>query len=135
MGTLRPILLVMVLALAGCNSMGMGGGKPVLAAANNPLPATQAPPQNEFFALLNGEAGEAAFAAQNQALQAPSGGIAVPWQGGGTSGTVTPGPIHVVNDRACRDVVLVTEREMERLRGRSTLCLTREGDWEPLGTL
>jgi len=74
----------------------------------------------------------AAYAAQKEALQAPAGGVAVPWQTSGTSGTVTPGPIHMVNRRACRDIVHVTLQDKERLRGHTTLCRTREGDWEPL---
>ena len=125
----------MVLALASCTSVGLGGGHsaPSLTAANNGPPPEV--PRTGFFAHLDSEAGAAAFAAQEEALSAPSGGIAVPWQGGGISGTVTPGPIHSVNERRCRDVVHVTERDMERVRGRSTLCLTRAGDWKPLDAI
>ena len=126
--TLRPLSIVMLLIVSGCTSVGLGGSgdAPTLTAANNrPLPDA---PNTGFFAHLDSEAGAAAYAAQKEALNAPSGGTAVPWQAGGVSGTVTPGPIHTVNQRSCRDVVHVTERDMERVKGRSTLCLTRNGD-------
>ena len=136
MRTLRPILFVMALIVSGCTSVGLGGGSgdgPTLTAANNrPLPE---PPRTGVFAHLDSEAGAAAFAAQREALNAPSGGVAVPWQAGTASGTVTPGPIHTVNQRSCRDVVHVSERDMERVKGRSTLCLTRSGEWKALDAI
>lgn len=130
---MKIVALALALTAAGCTTMGLGGkDDPPLTAAHNAA-LGETPPKTGFYALLDSEASAAAFAAQQQAVLAPGGGVAVPWEAGGTSGTATPGPIHVVNARACRDVVLATERDQKRLSGRTTLCHQPDGTWQPLG--
>jgi len=133
------------LCLAGCTGLALDpdAQAPTMTAAHNaPGEAGLAreegdrrgtPSPVSLFAVLGEEAEAAAFAAQREALDAPGGGVAVPWQGGSARGTVTPGPMHTINSRVCRDVVHVSERDRVRMRGRSTLCRTAEGAWEALG--
>lgn len=131
---LRMVTLAAAIAVAGCTTMGHGGKSEAPITAANNTATLPTPPKTGFFALLDSEAaGKAAYAAQQQAAMAPTGGVAVPWQAGGESGTATPGPIHVVNTRACRDVVLVTERDQQRVSGRTTMCRQTDGSWAPLG--
>lgn len=120
-----PLLLV----VSGCmSSFGGGSNGPAIATSQ----AGQAATPVGLVAVLNRDAEVAAFTAQEEALRAPAGGVAIPWSGGSAKGTVTPGPVHLVNRRACRDIVHEAIRDRERIFGRATLCRTADGGWVPL---
>ena len=132
----RFLGLAVALALSGCMGMGADrGGKSTAVALASNNTQTSAGPRTGFFAVLDGDAELAAYDAQEKALSAPGGGIAVPWEGGAAHGTVTPGPIHYVNEQTCRDLVHVAERDHQRMHGRTTMCWTKEGRWEQLAAL
>ena len=132
MARIPVILAITAMMLSGCQTIGLLGGHSGSQAPTNG-PMLPRPSPVGLFSVLDDDAQVAAFSAQTEALGAVRGGVAVPWQGGRAKGAVTPGPIHSVNSRTCRDIVHVAEVEHERLRGRVTLCRNSDGAWEPLG--
>ncbi len=132
MATRSGILLLILLMLQGCGGVGLFGGHSAPQVATNG-PMAPRPSPIGLFSVLDNDAQAAAFDAQLEALGAERGGVAVLWEGGGAKGSVTPGPMHSVNSRTCRDIVHVAEVDRDRMRGRVTLCRGRDGTWEPLG--
>ncbi|WMS41710.1 hypothetical protein RDV64_16750 [Acuticoccus sp. MNP-M23] len=124
-------ILAVAVMLSGCGGLSLFGGNSGPQVATNG-PMLPRPLPVGLFSVLNDDAQVAAFSAQTTALGAERGGVAVPWEGGRAKGAVTPGPIHSVNSRTCRDIVHVAEVDRERLRGRATLCRSSDGTWEPL---
>ncbi|MEO1104672.1 MAG: hypothetical protein AAFW98_13220 [Pseudomonadota bacterium] len=112
----RLVFGLMVCALvAGCSGLVAGDGDAQLIATHSTPQRTTLAPVS-LFSVLGEEAEGAALVAQQEALDARGGGVPIAWSGGAAAGTVTPGPIHTVNDRTCRDIVHVTERNHERMR-------------------
>jgi len=112
----------------GCLPVTGGNGAPPIPAAQNAQGRTVG-----LLTVLGEEARVAAFAAQSEALSAVAAGVPVAWQGGSAKGSVTPGPVHSVNARICRDVTHRAQKDRQRLHGRLTLCQNPDGTWEPLG--
>ncbi|MEM8665856.1 MAG: hypothetical protein AAGF49_17250 [Pseudomonadota bacterium] len=125
-------LLMGCAAVAGCSSVSAVTGQSTQMVGTHSVPQRSTLAPVSLFSVLGEEAETAALSAQQAALDAPEGGVAVPWSGGAATGTVTPGPVHMVNSRTCRDIVHVTERSHERLSGRSTMCRNNDGSWTPL---
>jgi len=71
--------------------------------------------------------------AERSALSAREGGQAFAWAWNGLRGRIVAGPVYMVNARTCRNLVHVAERGGQRLSGRSTLCLSADGEWERIG--
>ncbi|MEM9221481.1 MAG: hypothetical protein AAGB11_03645 [Pseudomonadota bacterium] len=126
----RSAALLGCVLLGACSSFGGGSPEPLIAAHGAPATSTLAPVS--LFSVLSEDAEAAALAAQETALASSKGGIPVPWEGGTAKGVITPGPVHLINYRACREIVHVTERNRELLRGRSTMCREGDGPWRPL---
>jgi surface antigen len=71
--------------------------------------------------------------AEQDALGSPLSGEEVSFTSDGVRGRVVAGPVYMVNARTCRKLMHVAERDGRRLSGHTTLCLSDEGRWEPVG--
>lgn len=127
-------VLASLLLLTGCSTFGLGGqpAAPQLAANGGPVEGAQLLPDG-LVAELGVDATVAITRAQADALLAEGGGTPVLWTFRDVSGRVVPGPKYMVNARLCRDLVHVAERDRNRISGRATLCLSRDGTWERVG--
>ncbi|WP_198880699.1 hypothetical protein [Acuticoccus mangrovi] len=115
----------------------MGLGSP----AETPAVISYAPTETPVaFSLPDGfldsvgDGPKAAIAvAERDALQARSSGVTFSWSYKDLSGRVIPGPVYMVNARACRDMVHEAQQNGETKRARATLCLSENGTWERVG--
>lgn len=122
-----------LLLLTGCSAIGaQSSGAVSTVAATRAVVTSGFVPDPLVAALGEGPRGAIA-AAGREALEAPPKGDAYAWAAEGVSGRVVAGPLYMVNARTCRSLVHVAERDGERVEGTTTMCLSRGGDWEPVG--
>jgi surface antigen len=122
-----------LLLLSGCSAFGVSASDEQASFAAHRPHHTSGFVPDRISTALGEESRGALAAAEREALSAPPGGNAYPWAADGVSGRVVAGPLYMVNARTCRSLVHVAERDGERLKGSTTLCQSRTGDWEPVG--
>ncbi len=125
--------LASLLLLTGCGAFGGNdAGAPQLATNGMAIEGAQLLPDG-LLGEIGSEATPTIVRAQADALAAESAGVPVLWTYEDVAGRVVPGPKYMVNTRLCRDLVHVAERDRNRISGRATLCVSREGAWERVG--
>ena len=132
------------IALSGCSTTGLGGGRatPTPAASG---PAAPAAPETIISAMDGGLIGGAigsrlkesdrrtALQAEYRALEYTAAGAAVEWQGSGVSGSVTAAQPYRVGSQDCRQYMhMVSSGGGQSQTARGTACRNPDGSWTPL---
>ena len=118
-------------AVAGCQLLPGPRPQATVLAPEVPPSVTALPPG--LMEALGEGAAPAIARAQDEALAARIAGGEVAWQEGALRGRVTAGPLYSVNMRTCRELVHAAEEGRERLIDRMTMCVSSDGEWQPLG--
>ena len=130
------------IALSGCSTTGLGGGRSATPAASGP--ATPAAPETIISAmdggLIGGSIGSnlsqgdrrTALQAEYRALEYTLGGKAVEWQGSGVSGAVTAAQPYRVGSQDCRQYTHAVSNGGRNQTARGTACRNPDGSWTPL---
>jgi surface antigen len=129
--------------LAGCSTVGLGGG-PSAAGPAASAPATPAAPETIISAmdggLIGGSIGSGlresdrrtALQAEYRALEYMPGGKTVDWQGSGVTGSVTAAQPYRVGSQDCRQYTHVVLSGGQNRTARGTACRNPDGSWTPL---
>ena len=131
---MRSILGVIAaaLCLAGCQSLGLGGGRPLAYAPG--ADGTVGLIGSQIGAGLSADDRRSGLDAEYRALELGETGVVVEWRGaGGVAGSVVPGPRYRVNDYDCRQFTdtVVAVGTTETAQG--TACRGADGTWRLVG--
>jgi surface antigen len=132
------------IALSGCSTIGLGGGRAATPAASGPV--TPAAPETIISAMDGGLIGgtigsglresdrRTALQAEYKALEYTPAGNAVEWQGsaGNLGGAVTAAQPYRVGSQDCRQYTHTVTASGQKRTARGTACRNRDGSWTPL---
>jgi surface antigen len=138
---IQVALVAATIALSGCATVGLGGGR-----TTGPTPAASGPAAPEAIisamdgGLIGGSIGSnlkesdrrTALQAEYRALEYTPGGKAVEWQGSGVSGSVTAAQPYRVGSQDCRQYMHTVSSGGQNQTARGTACRNPDGSWTPL---
>src|SRR6188472_2657992 len=137
-------IVAAAMALSGCSTIGLGGGRTATPAPAASGRATPAAPETIISAmdggLIGGSIGSnlsrsdrrTALQAEYRALEYTPAGNAVDWAGSNGSGSVTAAQPYRVGSQDCRQYTHSVTVSGQKQMARGTACRNPDGSWTPL---